>query len=124
MDITLTLNGRDFSGRVDKYAVKKVIISGPVVTTLDYVEHAPIQKHRDEIRFTLIPSSDAVATLDYAALDDGVFSATYTDPNTSTNRTKNVRVTSDLNSVFGLKSVDGNRYYKQGEIVLRATDPD
>ena len=124
MDITLTLNGRDFSGRVDQYSVVKEIITGPVVTTMDHVEHAPIQRHRDVIRFKLIPSSDAVATLDYTALATGTFSATYTDPNTSTDRTKNVRVTSDLDSAFGIKSVDGNRYYKQGEIVLRATSPD
>ena len=123
MDITLTLNGRDFSGRVSTYDVKKERIAGPVVTTLDDVEHAPKLKDRDVITFTLWPMTPAMAALDYTALSTGQFSGTYTDPYGNTTRTKTVRVVSDLDAAFGINSPDGNVYYKGAAIVLRVTSP-
>lgn len=122
MDITLTLNGVDFSGRVSTYEVKKIVETVASITTLDGVEHV-VQRTRDQITFSLIPFSDATATADYNALKALQFSGTYTDPNANTTTTKTLRITSDLNAVFGLKSVDGNRYYKGGKIVLRAVSP-
>lgn len=119
MDITLTLNGRDFSGRVSTYEVKKIVETVASVTTLDGTEHV-IQRTRDQITFSLIPYSDAVATADYNALKTLQFSASYTDPNSSSAASKTLRVASDLESAFGLRSVDGNRYYRGGKIVLRA----
>lgn len=123
MDITLTLNGRDFHARVSTYKVTKETINGPVVVTLDDVEHAPKAKNRDVITFKLFPMTGAVALLDYTALSEGQFSATYTDPNTNVNKTKTVRVTSNLEAAFGIKGPDSNIYYKGGNIVLRAVSP-
>lgn len=123
MDITLTLNGRDFSGRVSTYKVQKVVETVASVTTMDGVEHI-VQRTRDEITFSLIPYSDSVATLDYNALSALQFTATYTD-NTAVGNTASrpVRVASNLESAFGLRSVDGNRYYKGSPITLRALSP-
>lgn len=124
MDITCTLNTRDFSTRLAKYKLRKVVEPGKLVKTLDGTEHV-VSKTRDELTIRLIPSSESTATSDYTALSALVFSATYTDPyitvNNSHSVTKTLRVVSDLDAVFGLKSVDGNRYYKGGDIVLRAT---
>ncbi|MBP5460711.1 MAG: hypothetical protein J6Y20_01100 [Lachnospiraceae bacterium] len=122
MDITLTCNGRDFSGRLSAYSVEKLVETVHTITTLDGVEHI-VQRTRDQITFKLIPFSDAVATADFTALSALQFSATYTDPNKNTTSTKTLRVASDLNAAFGIKSVDGNRYYKGGNIVLRAISP-
>ena len=122
MDITLTLNNRDFAPRVSTYAVRKLVEVVRSITTMDGVEHS-VQRIRDEVVFSLIPYSDATCTEDYNALKALQFTSRYTDPNTGNVSVKTLRVTSNLESVFGLKSVDGNRYYKGGEITLRAVEP-
>jgi hypothetical protein len=122
MDITLTLNNRDFASRVATYAVHKLVEEVRSITTMDGTEHA-VQRIRDEVVFSLIPYSDATCTADYNALKVLQFSASYTDPNTGNVSVRTLRVTSNLESVFGLKSIDGNRYYKGGDITLRAVEP-
>ena len=122
MDITLTLNNRNFAPRVSKYAVHKLVEEVRSITTMDGTEHA-IQRIRDEIVFSLIPYSDATCTEDYNALKALQFTARYTDPNTGNVSVRTLRVTSNLESAFGLKSIDGNRYYKGGDITLRAVEP-
>lgn len=119
MDITLTLNSRDFSSRVSTYEVRKVVETVKTITTMDGTEYA-LQRIRDQITFSLIPFDEETATADYNALNDLQFSASYTDPNTGSAAVKTVRVKSDLDAVFGLKSINGKRYYKGGKIVLRA----
>lgn len=124
MDIVCTLNSRDFSGRLAKYKLRKVVEPGKLIMTLDGTEHV-ITRTRDELTIQLIPYPESTATADYTALSDIIFSATYTDPYVASGGSHSVtnmlRVVSDLDAVFGLKSADGNRYYKGGEIVLRAT---
>ena len=121
MDITLTINGRNFAPRVSTYKVRKIVETVKVVTTLNGTEH-PIQRSRDEITFSLIPYDDVTANQDFISLSPLQFTATYTDPNSAGNSTKIVRITSSLDSVFGIKSINGNRYYKGGKIVLRALE--
>lgn len=122
MDITLTLNSRNFAPRVSTYAVHKRVEDVRTITTMDGVEHS-VQRTRDEIVFSLIPYSDATCTADYNALKALQFTSQYTDPNTGNVSVRTLRVASNLESVFGLKSVDGNRYYKGGKITLRAVEP-
>lgn len=121
MDITLTLNNRDFSGRLSTYEVQKLIEEVRKVTTIDGTEHA-IQRTRDLVVFSLIPYDENTATEDFNALKDLQFTGVYTDPNTGSSATRTLRVVSNLSSAFGLKSIDGNRYYKGGKISLRAVE--
>lgn len=121
MDITLTLNGRNFANRVDQYSVQKLVEQVRTITMLNGTEYA-VQRIRDVVKFKLIPYDEATATADYNALKAMQFTATYTDPHTGNNATRTLRVVSNLESVFGIKSVNGNRYYKGGEISLRATE--
>ena len=121
MDITLTLNERDFSARVSTYEVVKILEVVKTVTTMAGTEHT-IKRTRDQIVFTLIPYDESTATADFNALKALEFIATYTDPNSGSAATKTVRVASDLDSVFGLKSVNNLRYYKGGKIKLRAVE--
>ena len=123
MEVTLILNSRDFSDRLSTYKVKKELIAPKVITTLDYVEHVPIKRYRDVISFTLIPMSDDVANEDYDTLSAGVLTAIFTDPYSGSDRIQTVHIVTNLDAVYGIKSVDGNRYYKGSEIVLRATSP-
>ena len=122
INVTFVCNNRNLASRLSTYKVTKIVENVKVITTLDGVEH-PIQRTRDQITFSLIPFSDADATADYNALSALVFSVRYTDPNTGTTRNRPLRVTSNLDAAFGLSSIDGNRYYKGGNIVLRAIDP-
>ena len=123
MDVTLVLNGVDFSGRISKYRVTHELISPKVVTTADNVEHLTLKRFRTVIRFSLTPISVEVAENDYDTLSEGVFTATYTDPYAGGDREQTVHLVTNLDAAFGLRSVDGNRYYKGGELEIRAVAP-
>ena len=120
MNVTLTIAGRDFSSRLSTYTVTKETAYQTLVTTMGGVEHPAGVMSRDIITFTLWPMSGATAAADYAALRPRVFSVTFTNPHTGEVSTKQMRVDTDLEAVFGLKSVDNNNYYKGGKITLRA----
>lgn len=122
MDITLTFNNRDFSARVSTYEVKKLVEQVKLITTMDGTEHA-VQRIRDVVTFSLIPYKETVSTADYNALKVLQAVGSYTDPNTGNVSVRTLRVVTDIDSVFGIKSVDGNRYYKGGKITLRAVEP-
>lgn len=122
IDVTLTCNDRDFSSRLSTYKLTKIVETVKSVVTLDGVEHI-VQRTRDQIVFSLIPFSDSTAAGDYNALRSLQFSVTYTDPNVGVLKTRTMRVASNLDAVFRLRSVDGNRYYKGGNITLRALSP-
>lgn len=119
MDVVLTANGRDFSGRLSAYSMQKEVEETRLIKTLDGAEHAA-QRTRDVVTFSLIPFSDATATEDYNALRDMQFVTEYTDTFSDMTASQEMRVVSNLDAVFGLRSIDGNRYYKGGTITLRA----
>lgn len=119
MDIVLTVNGRDLSSRLASYKMQKLVEESRMVKTLDGAEHA-VQQTRDAVTFTLWPYSDATATEDYNAIKTMQFVAHYTDTFSNMEASQEMRLVTDLDAVFGLRSVDGNRYYKGGEITLRA----
>ena len=120
MNVTLTINSRDFSGRLATYNVTKETAYQTLVTTMGGVEHPAGIMSRDIITFSLWPASGTTASADYTALRPRIFSVTFTNPHTGETSTKQMRVDTDLEAVFGLKSVDNNNYYKGGEITLRA----
>ena len=120
MDVTLKLNGRDYSDRISSYRVVHEPVSQRIVTTMDYLEHTPLKKYRTVIRFTLDSMSEEDAEADYNALSDGVFTAIYTDPYAG-ERTQTVHLTTDLDLVFVVTSTSGVRYYNGGELELRAS---
>ena len=120
MDITLTISGRDFSPRLSTYKVTKETAFQTVVTTMGGVEHAAGVLSRDIISFSLWPGSEDTVDADYAALRGRIVTVTFTRPHTDETATKKMRVVTNLEQVFGLLSIDGHRYYKGGEITLRA----
>lgn len=122
IDISLVCNGVDFSSWLSTYEVHKAYEAVSSITTLDGVEHVA-DRTRDLVIFSLVPFNDTIATSAYNALKTLQFSVTYTDPNIGTTAVKTMRVTTDLEAVFGIKSIDGNRYYKGGKITLRAKNP-
>lgn len=120
MNVTLTINSRDFSGRLATYTVTKETAYQTLVTTMGGVEHPAGVMSRDVIVFSLWPASGSTAAADYAVLRARIMTVSFSNPHTGEVSTKQMRVDTDLEAVFGLESVDGNNYYKGGEITLRA----
>ena len=123
MDVTLEINGRDFSPRLSTYRVEHEITYPDMLTTMDGTEHYGKPYRRDVIYFSLFPFDDDTANQDYAVLSDSSLSVNYTNPQADNAEKlyKEMKLYSSLSAVFGLRSVNGKRYYKGGEIALRAT---
>lgn len=122
MDVTLEINGVDFSGKLSTYKVDKEVSYHEVVTTLDGSEHYGKTRKRDVIYFTMLPLDDELSNKYYSALSSSSLSVSYTDPNSyaSSKIDKLMVLASNISSAFGLRSVNGKRYYKGGEIILRS----
>ena len=118
IDVTLQFNEYDLSDKLSTYAVSHEVETFESVTTLDGTEHTAT-RIRPTIRFALVPLSDDDAAEVYDALKVITAEAYYTDPNTGGERYGTMRLTSNLEAVFGLRSVDGNRYYKGGTLTMR-----
>ena len=123
MDVTLEINGRDFSSRLSTYRVEQEVTYPDMLTTMDGTEHYGKPYKRDVIYFSLFPFDDDTANQDYAVLSDSILSVNYTNPQADNAEKlyKEMKLYSSLSAVFGLRSVNGKRYYKGGEIALRAT---
>ena len=123
MDVTLKINGRDFSSRLSTYRVEQEVTYPDMLTTMDGTEHYGKPYKRDVIYFSLFPFDDDTANQDYAVLSDPSLSVNYTNPQADNAEKlyKEMKLYSSLSAVFGLRSVNGKRYYKGGEIALRST---
>lgn len=122
MDVTLEINGRDFSSRLSTYRVEQEITYPDMITTMDGTEHYGKPYRRDVIYFSLLPFDDDTANQDYAVLANYGLSVNYTNPQEdgAEKLYREMKLYSNLSSAFGLRSVNGKRYYKGGEIVLRS----
>ena len=122
INVTFTIGTTDYHTLLSTYNVIHKVETRASVLTMDGTEHYALQR-RPVITFSLIPLTDTQTKSLYDLLSAGHVSVTYTDPYVYTNSVQSVtatfRVASDLNSVFGLSSVDGSRYYKGGEITLQ-----
>lgn len=118
IDVTFTINNVDWSTKLSTYSVIVDNEYPVVITTMDGTEHV-YKRKRPSIQFSLVPLTDAEVKSLYDCLVSHSVSVQYTDPYTNTDVTANMRVVSNLLTSFGLRSVDGNRYYKGTEITLR-----
>ena len=119
MDVTLIVNGLDLSSKLSTYSVEEEVTYRKVITTLDDVEHPYPGAKRTTITFSLFPLTDDESAALYSALSALVFDATYTNQYKGVDETKRVRLMTNLESSFALKSIDGKRRYKGGTIQLR-----
>lgn len=117
--ITLTVNGLDLSGKLSTYHTSKKVTYADVLSALDGTEYAFPSATKTEITFSVLPMDDDESTALYTALSVLIFDATYTDQHTGSECIGRVRVTSNIESAFLLKSVDGKRRYKGSAITLR-----
>ena len=118
MDVTLTFNGYDFAPALSSYGVTHEINYRKVVTALDGTRYFGNATRRPIITFSLLPMNGAQTKACYDALKIIIASCSYTDADANEDRTAQMRVTSNLESVFRLRAADGSRYYEGGQITL------
>lgn len=119
MDVTLILNGTDYSSKLLSFRVRWEVTYGRVVTALNKREYSALGHKRPIIDFSLYPMTDEESAALYSDMSKFEFSAVFTDPYSNADITRVVRLVSDLESIFALRSVDGKRRYKGGSIQLR-----
>ena len=120
MDVTLKIGDLDLSSHLSTYSVNWEVTYQKVITTLDNVEHAFATPKRATVNFSLLPLDDDLASSVYDALAEQTQIVTFTDPYNKTNLVRKMRLTSNLEATFIVKSVNGKRYYKGGELQMRA----
>jgi len=122
IDVTFTINGVDYSGLLSTYRVVCDIEYPHTMTAIDGTEYYGKMIRRPSIYFSLRPLTDAETAALYDTIN-GTNTVVYTDPDTDTDYTAYMRFTSSISSAFGLRSIDGNRYYKGSEMCLRQLSP-
>ena len=119
MDMTLTVNGIDLSGKLSTYQVTKKVSYTDVLVALDNTEHPFPGASKTEITFSLLPMDEDEAGALYMALANLLVTVSYTDPQEGGVLTMKARVMTDVDAVFLLRSVDGKRRYRGGNVTLR-----
>lgn len=118
IDVVFKLNNVDYSQLLSTYSVVVETEYDEVIRTLNGEEYGS-PRFRPTVVFSLIPLTDAQSAALFNILKNGSVTVTYTDTMSNETRTSTMRLASNVESVFGLSSIDGNRYYKGREITLR-----
>lgn len=118
LDITLTIDDLDLKSRLLTYSATREVTYRKVITTLNDTEHPYKGALRPIVQFSLMPGTDEEDAELYNTLEKLIFNVTYTYK--GQDKIEKMRLVSNLESVFLLKSVDGKRRYKNGVIELRA----
>lgn len=119
IDVTFTINNVDFSSKLSTYRVDYEYDNTNMVTAIDGTEHYGRPIVRPQIIFSLRPLTDDETAALFSAIT-GTNRVVFTDPPTGTVSTRYMRFIGNITSAFGLRSVDGNRYYKGEEMTLRS----
>lgn len=120
--LTLRIDNRIFSKMISTYSLSKEVTYASTITTASGKEIYRNRRYRPILTFSLIPYSDAIASRDYQILKQGEYEVVYTDPEDNCIKTTTMRLVSNLENVFLLDSVNGKRYYRGGDIQLRAIE--
>lgn len=119
MDITLMLNGNDWSAKVSTYNFAYETKYAKIVKTLDNNEHALGGYQHGILTFSLFPLTEEESAALYNDLSQLLIPVTYSNPYKAKSETRQMRIASNLESKFALISVDGKRRYLGGKIELR-----
>lgn len=118
MTITALINNVDFAPALSTWSVSKEISFDKVVRSLNGSERAFGKRTRTLVAFSLLPYTEDQCETYYNALLPGIVAVRFTDDDGKI-KNKEMRVTSSLESLFLLDSIDGKRRYKGGKITLR-----
>lgn len=119
MNITLTLNGVDFSPKLSTYSFRREIKYRTVQVTLDNKERHIGKSNRAVLEFSMFPLKGVDVKTYYNALNANTIQGVCYDPTSHATVTLSFVLDSDISEAFALHSVDGNDYYKGTPIRLR-----
>ena len=119
IDVTFILDNVDYSPYLSKYSVSHEVEARETITAIDGTEYT-VTQIRPSIIFSLDPLSDEQSESLYRILSETNINVTYTDPYLGDNQFTVMRVTSEINSAFIIRSTSGNRYYRGNSITLRS----
>ena len=119
IDVTFILDNVDYSPYLSKYSVSHEVEARETITAIDGTEYT-VTQIRPSIIFSLDPLSDEQSESLYRILSETNINVTYTDPYLGDNQFTVMRVTSEINSAFIIRSTSGNRYYRGNSIALRS----
>lgn len=119
IDVVFRINDVNYSSLLSTYQVTREVEYQDVVITMDGTEHG-MPRYRPVVTFSLIPLTDSQCRDLYNSLARGNINVVYTNPQSGETAVSVMRLVTNIDAVFGLKSVTGNRYYKCGEITLRS----
>ena len=118
IDILLNVNNVSFSNKLSTYQVTHEIEYPRILTALDGTEYGT-HRRRPVVLFSFIPLTEAETNTFYEALKQQNLTVQYTDTHLNRTAIASMRLTTNLDAVFGIKSITGDRYYKGGTITLR-----
>ena len=118
IDVTFTINGHDWSDKLSTYDVTHNIEYSDSLTALDGTEYAA-SRIRPIITTSFIPLSDDESAELYNDLSLAVVNIVYSNPHFNENQNGEFRVMANLSATFGIRSVNGKRYYKGDRITFR-----
>lgn len=119
IDVVFILDGIDYSPYLSEYSVSHEVEARKTITAIDGTEYT-VTQIRPSIIFSLDPLSDEQSESLYEILSKTNINVTYTDPYLGDRRFTVMRVTSEINSAFIIRSTSGNRYYRGNSITLRS----
>lgn len=123
MDVTFKINGTDYSRKLSTYHVYKEISTKYLLTTLNDEEIPGPASFRYIVEVSFWPMTDAESAAFFNDLNGIIAEIDFTDPDRNKDITKKMRLTTDIEKTFGLRSIDGNRYYKGGVLQFRGVMP-
>ena len=115
MNVTLELNGVDFSDLLSTYQVRRVTEYPRLMVAMDGTEHGGMWE-RTELAFSFRPLTSAESATLYDEVASGSILVTYTDTFLNDDITRTMRLTSQLADVFALNSINGSNYYNGSTI--------
>lgn len=118
IDVEFSIGNLDLHSLLSTYHVSHEVEYQDSMVSINGTEYGTA-RYRPVISFSLIPLTDDQCESLYDALSNSDLSVTYTNPYLNDDVTGTMRVMTALESVFGLRSIDGNRYYKGSTITLR-----
>lgn len=119
MNVTMVINGVDYSPILSTFECYQTRPQNKVITTLDGNERQFPGKAKSVMTISFWPMTKDELFALYEILKNNTAVITYTNPYFEYDVTQSMRVDGDISSKFALLSVDGHNRYKGLSLTFR-----